>query len=826
MDADDSPDPTRRGNPDRLLLAGRRGDPVPLRGADLSGLDRGPGGAALDRRSGTDLTRPQVRDWRLAGWLLAATLTALAAFGISRLRFDDDLQALVRDGSAQLDLVDEIADVFGPPDRDCIVRAAARSGDIFDAESLTALESLAGRLRGIEGVDDVRSIFDIRRQGTAGVVLPVIPRTSDPLDAESLARAKARASGHPLVAGHLLSADASSSLLLVQLSATADRPPASSAVVARIEAVLAESAPAEGPLALELTGLPALREQATRALRHDMLMFNSIGLVLAVMLSAVVARSLRSTVVASLPPFIGAIWALGTLGLLGAPVNILTSVVPSLALVVGTCDSIHFIEDMRRSARRGIDPLAASSGAIRRIGMACGLTSIVTAIGFASLAVARIEAVRTFGIAAAIGALASFMAVTLLTPLIASTRFCSGLRLGRSSPLAGRVANVLAALSVRHARPLVVVACSLTAALAFVGSGLDADTRIIDSLPSGAPASQALARVDAEFGGVMGVDVVVEWPVDVDWRDPAVLDALALAEAAVGREAGISRTISLSTVAAGMPPRVRRRLDVDSVSDLVAPESRMALVRARVADLGSRRLEEIYDRVDASLARLEQDRPGWRFRLAGMSVVSARNIRQLVRDLGSSLVVEVLVIGCILAVAFRSPLAGIVSMLPNIFPLVVIAALLVITGRSLDPATVIVFNVCLGLAVDDTVHVLSALTRNRKEGVSIGSAVRRAVSEMGNAVVIGGVVLTVGFAAVTASSVPSLAGFGVLACAAVASATVAELLFLPALLVVTDSVVTRYWPLFRDGIFGGTSPGCRARGTIGAGFLPAPPNSL
>ena len=612
----------------------------------------------------------------------------------------------------------------------------------------------------------------------------------------------------------------------MQLSATADRPPASSAVVARIEAVLTESAPAEGPLALELTGLPALREQATRALRHDMLMFNSIGLVLAVMLSAVVARSLRSTVVASLPPFIGAIWALGTLGLLGAPVNILTSVVPSLALVVGTCDSIHFIEDMRRSARRGIDPLAASSGAIRRIGMACGLTSIVTAIGFASLAVARIEAVRTFGIAAAIGALASFMAVTLLTPLIASTRFCSGLRLGRSSPLAGRVANVLAALSVRHARPLVVLACSLTAALAFVGSGLDADTRIIDSLPSGAPASQALARVDAEFGGVMGVDVVVEWPVDVDWRDPAVLDALALAEAAVGREEGISRTISLSTVAAGMPPRVRRRLDVDSVGDLVSPESRMALVRARVADLGSRRLEEIYDRVDASLARLEQDRPGWRFRLAGMSVVSARNIRQLVRDLGSSLVVEVLVIGCILAVAFRSPLAGIVSMLPNIFPLVVIAALLVITGRSLDPATVIVFNVCLGLAVDDTVHVLSALTRNRKEGVSIGSAVRRAVSEMGNAVVIGGVVLTVGFAAVTASSVPSLAGFGVLACAAVASATVAELLFLPALLVVTDSVVTRCWPLFRDGIFGGTSPGCRARGTIGAGFLPAPPSSL
>jgi predicted RND superfamily exporter protein len=481
---------------------------------------------------------------------------------------------------------------------------------------------------------------------------------------------------------------------------------------------------------------------------------------------------------------------------------VLTSVVPSLALVVGTCDSIHFIEDMRRSVRRGLDPLAASSGAVQRIGMACGLTSIVTAIGFASLAVARIEAVRTFGIAAAIGALASFLAVTLLTPMIAATPFCSGLRLGRSSRLAGRAANLLAAFSVRHARPLVAVACGLTLLLGMAGSGLEADNRIVDSLPAGAAASQTLARVDADFGGAMGIDILVGWPEGVDWRDPAVLDGLRRAEAVIAGEAGISKPISFSTIAGELPPRVRRRLDAASVGDLVSPENRVAIVRARVADLGSRRLEVIYDRIDTSLAAIERDLPGWRFRLAGMSVVSARNIRQLVRDLGSSLVIEVLVIGCILAVAFRSPLAGLVSMIPNVFPLAVIAALLVATGRSLDPATVIVFNVCLGLAVDDTVHVLSALSRNRREGISIATAVRRAVAETGNAVVIGGVVLMVGFAAVTASSVPSLAGFGILACAAVLAATIAELVFLPALLVVTDHAVKRRWPVFRDGIFG------------------------
>jgi predicted RND superfamily exporter protein len=100
------------------------------------------------------------------------------------------------------------------------------------------------------------------------------------------------------------------------------------------------------------------------------------------------------------------------------------------------------------------------------------------------------------------------------------------------------------------------------------------------------------------------------------------------------------------------------------------------------------------------------------------------------------------------------------------------------------------------------VHILAALSRQRREGISIGTAVRRAVAETGNAVVIGGAVLSVGFAAVMASSIPVLAGFGLLACAAVAAATVSELVFLPALLVVTDGIVKPRRARVRDGLFG------------------------
>jgi predicted RND superfamily exporter protein len=687
-------------------------------------------------------------------------------------------------------VIDAIGERFGSPDRDCVVRVNRTDGSLFHEPTLSNLRRLVGRLEELPVVTSVRSMFDVRRQGVVGAVLPVIPRTNGPLDANALQAAHDRAIEHPLVSGQLLSADATTTLVIVRLVAGADRPPRLGPAVASLERLLQQSE-TDG-LEIQLTGLPALRYQAAAALRRDMLLFNSLGLLLAVVLSAGIARSIRSTLVACVPPAVGAVWAMGLLGLCGAPINILTSVVPSLALVVGTCDSIHFIEDMRRSVRRGLDPLAASTGAVRRVGTACGLTSLVTAIGFASLAAARIEAVRTFGIAAAAGAIASFAAVTLLTPLLASTRFCQGLKLGRSWRLASRAAGTLAAFSIRHARPIAAAGLVGTLLLTLLGLGVDADNRVIDALPRRAEAARALRAVDAEFGGVMGVDVVVQWPASTDWRDETVLARLQEIHGIIEASDAASRPLSLASVVSGMPSRARQRLPATAVEELVDADARMAIVRSRVSDAGSRQLETVYRGIEEQLNQLAVAHPGWQFDLAGMSVVSARNIRQLVRDLGGSLLLEVIVIGTILAIAFRSPVAGLVSLIPNVFPLAVIAAMMVATGRSLDPATVIVFNVCLGLAVDDTVHVLAALARHRREGVSIASAVQRAVAETGNPVMLGGLVLGVGFAAVTVSSVPSLAGFGRLACAAVAAATVAELILLPAVLVVTDDLLRRW----------------------------------
>ena len=724
-------------------------------------------------------------------WLaIAITLTtAAASIGITQLRLDDDLRGLLRGSADDFAMADRVAERFGTHDLDCIVRANAREGDILDPAVLGQLRELCDELRAVKGVSKVHSLFDIRRAGMLGGLLTALPRGYEHEDdPEVIDAVKARLREHPLIAGTLTSANSQSTIVQVRLTPEAATPAHLSLLAPEIRAILSRRSE-QGLLDFELTGMPTLRLEAVASLRRDILVFNSFGLVVAVLLSAFAARSWRATLLACLPPLIGAIWATGLLALFNVPINMLTCIVPSLAMVVGTCDSIHFIEDMRRSARRGIDPREASASAVSRVGAACGITSLVTAVGFLSLAVARIEAVRTFGLVAAAGAVASFLAVTALTPLMASDSLWRGAHLGQSPRRIRRFACGMASWSLRHAWPVAAAGVIGTAALLLLAGDIEADNRIIDALPRGGASSRALAGLDRDFGGTMGVDIVVAWPDNYAWNDPEVTAVIERIHEIVGPESAMSPPVSLASITTSLSRRATRQLQPERLEEFVDLPSRSAVVRTRVRDEGSRQLEQVFDRIEFRLADVREQHPGWTIDLVGMPVVSARNIRQLINDLASSLLLEVVVIGSIIAIAFRSWLAGLVSLLPNLFPLAAVAAVLTLSGGSLDPASVIVFNVCLGLSVDDTVHVFSAIKRHRREDVSLTDAIRRGMVETGTPIVLGGTVLAVGFAGVIASSVPSLSRFGLLASSAAVAATISELLLLPATLLTAHAVL-------------------------------------
>jgi hypothetical protein len=193
--------------------------------------------------------------------------------------------------------------------------------------------------------------------------------------------------------------------------------------------------------------------------------------------------------------------------------------------------------------------------------------------------------------------------------------------------------------------------------------------------------------------------------------------------------------------------------------------------------------EPIFQRVEHKLAELQAEHPGWRLQLTGTVVVASRNIAQMIRDLADSLLMAAVVIFGLLSVAFRSLKLGMLSVLPNVFPLAVTATALVVLGHPLQLTSVIVFSICLGIAVDDTIHFISRFQRELRIDGDVGAATARAMVAVGSALLTTTLVLFTGFAAVLTSEMPSSRLFAWMACLAIAAALLGDLVILPALVV-------------------------------------------
>ena len=160
----------------------------------------------------------------------------------------------------------------------------------------------------------------------------------------------------------------------------------------------------------------------------------------------------------------------------------------------------------------------------------------------------------------------------------------------------------------------------------------------------------------------------------------------------------------------------------------------------------------------------------------------ANNLYQIVVDLTKSLGAASFVIFIVLAIVYRSLRLGLISIIPNLFPLVATGALLVAMGEPLFISSVCAFTVCLGIAVDDTIHFLSRYRQELAAADSVDDAVRATYITVGTPMLMTTIILVVAFSTVLLSDLPAHRIFGAMACATIGSAIIGDLLGLPALL--------------------------------------------
>jgi predicted RND superfamily exporter protein len=736
--------------------------------------------------------------------LIAVVFSSLAGYGITFLEIDDTPRNLFAAQDDDFKQLERLFKDFGSDDNDCVV--VLEGDNIYSPAGADAIRSIIAGIRAQRardlGLESVQSVADIG-------LLP--PEGASP---DVFARQRGEALKHPLVAGQLLSRDGKMMLIFARIRSDYDVIKKVEPAVNEVRRITAEAVQGTG-LRGSVTGIPTLRAEVIQSLRATQLNYTILGTAIAFIAGVLVFRRPTAVMIVSLPAFVSVFWTLGFLGLMGEKLNVVNSVMPSLILVIAFTDAVHLLVHIRKSRAEGMERLEAVQSAIRHLGLACLMTSFTTAIGFGSLVVARVQTVQGLGIDCAIGAMIGFFATMMLVPLLASTRLGDNLVLRKGEeqePLAVRWMAHTLAISGRWPRTVALLGAVATVYCCYVALGLKPDNRLTETLPTGSPSYQTMERCDEAFGGVLLVHTVVDWPEGIKLGSPELLALHQdLHELYSGNELlgskGQPLLISPISYLNFLQAIPRGRIKLESLARVIAvykdlplvgpltvppavlgrfirEDLRRSLVSIHIRDIGVQEYQPVFDKARVKLAELEQKHPGFKLRLTGTPVVASYKVREMIEDLASSLMLAGLIIFVTMAIAFRSALLGFVSVLPNIFPLALTAATLVWLGMPLQMASVIVFNIGIGMAVDNTIHLITRFQRELPIDRDVTAALYRTGMAVGKAVLSTTVVLLAGFGSVGISEIPVTRLFSMLACMMLASALIGDLIFLPAMLAV------------------------------------------
>ena len=728
--------------------------------------------------------------YRLPLTLIVILYTIVCVASLRRMTFDNDPIKLLRARGEELNYLDG---EFAELERSTVL--VVEGEDLLTRPSIEALRDVCERVESVDGIKAVYSMLDLRgRRHVGRYLLPLFPFSDAPDD--RFERAREEALSHPFVLGHFLSDDLKTALVIVQFDPDVDGIVRFQEVLRDLHSAL-DNQPDDG-LRVSVTGAVALQAEIVETLRRDVRKLSWAGAMLVVVLAILMFRSFGAALLVASGPAVGAIWTLGTLALLGEPINMLTNVVPLLVLIIGFTDSMHLVLHMRHKKDEGASNIEAAESAVRNLGLACALTSLSTCVGFGSLIVASIVVIQKFGWTAALGTVLSFFAVITVVPLLATTplgRFIQSRNPTFAHQGLGQLANWYLTPVLRYARVVLVCGLILLVVLALVADRLEPDHTIATEIPHSSPAYQALVHVDKNFGGAMFAYATVTWPEKQNLRSQELYDTLSEVHAAVDSNSLLAGPMSLLNLVESLgneeAPLADRAADLRYIpKDLrdrqVSTDERRVVISMHMPDAGARRLRPAFDKLDADFQKIAARHPGYRIELVGGAVAVFRNVHRMIEDLRKSLTTAAFIMFFMIWIGLRSLRYALVSIIPNVFPLLCTGAFIVLSGRYLEMSSVIVFSISLGIAVDDTIHFLVCYQRERRAGADPEPAIRTTLERVGKALVMTTVALVAGHAVVLFSGFPAIQKFGLLTAITLATALLGDLLFLPALLVSVD----------------------------------------
>ena len=686
-----------------------------------------------------------------------------------------------------------------PPDVNPFSVADADAIMVVEAENFftpVAARTLRHVVDKLEDVPYVRSVVWLDRVpilNIFGLPEPLMPR--DSASQNRFDNAKKKALANPLVKGQMLSADGRTLLLLLRYDlffVESDED-----CVAGIREIAEEAAAeiGEAELQFSVTGNMPLY-LAFRA-QHDasLLKYQIIGYGMIAIMALILFRGLPAVMIVAVAPALGVFWTMGLLYFFDVDDNPFNDVIlPVLVSLVGLTDGVHLMVHIRKLRANGMTSRDAAREGVREVGLACALTSLTTAIGFGSLSLASHEVVREFGFCCVIGVVCTFVSVVMSIPLLCSSPLGRNVHVGLEKSLIDKNLTKIGHIVdfiLRKTKLFSALGIAVTVGLFALSMTLSPDQRRVEAMPSDAEAVVALGKMDRAMGGLEIGEMHISWNKNVAATDGEVLEVVTEVDDLMRKDELIGHPLSIRNLVDALPGD-GAPADRMSMLDLLppplkrafyTPEYRFAKVIFRVQDIGIAQYGPAFERLKQGAEEINARHPDFHVQLASSGAVWRwENLHKIVVDLVKSLFSASFIIFVVLAIVYRSLRIGLISIIPNLFPLVLAAGFLVVTGQHLEMVSVCSFTICLGIAVDDTIHFMTRYYEERRKTDDEEAAIRKAFTGVGTALIMTTVVLLAGFATVLFSESREHRIFASMGSITIAAALFGDIIFLPALL--------------------------------------------
>jgi len=689
--------------------------------------------------------------------------------------------------------------------------------DFYTPRNFGAWYSLGERLKAIQGVDSVFSeahLFELIRDDslqrfTLKQVVGRPPATQQEMDT-LLAKLRSLR----FYEGLLYNDSTHATLMMAFVNAKLFDTDARREVVKRVQEEAATFESATG-MKLHLSGLPFIRVQTTNLVKAEMPLFMGLSMGLCALLLLLFFRSWRVMWICLGVVAVSVVWSFGAMELLDYRITLLQSVIAPLIIVTGVPNCVFLINAYHYEYMHHRNKVKALQRVISRVGAAAFMTNATTAVGFTTFCLTYSDTLKEFGWVATIGIMVLWALSMLLIPILFSympppkPRHLSHLDrkwLDRSVEWIVKTGKTQ--------RPLIYSLTAIMTVFAVWGlTRLKDESRIVDDLPEDHPVLTDLRFFEANFHGVMPLEVVIDTRKKGGALKDATLKRIDQLQDTLATYPEFSRPLSITDAVkftkqafyGGDPARFELLNSTDKTFILPYVENasankgmarafmdstrRTTRVTVQMADVGTTRMEELMAKLRVQTDSIfETDKYDVTF--TGTSVVFLKGSGYLVSNLITSLFWAIVLIVVLMALLFNSLRILVVSLIPNLIPLLFTAGIMGFLQIPIKPSTMLVFGIALGIAVDNAIHFLARYRLELKlSGHDLAKSVDRATREVSVGIIYTSVVLLAGFCMFALSRFGGIQAMGILTSLTLLVAMLTNLFVLPALLLSLNKAI-------------------------------------